>query len=783
MSAEQILSENQRVLKVIPIKAEGDERGISRKIPEDHFQDDYKSADAIEPPFDMFTLAVLPESSAILGPCIDAMEVNIEGLGHRVVPRDELDPTDEGLDPEIQAELAKVSNFFANATLEGTLVQLRRVLRRDLETTGNAYIEVLPSVPNPDEPAGLTHLPSWTMRLKRSDKEATSCMVPRAVKDEITGNWSIEDFPYRKHFRRFIQRRDTHSEKVYYKEWGDPRVIDYENGEVLAESMEKATPAQRQRAANPVIHIKLYSPRSPYGLPRIVGNFFTIYGNRAAEVINYTTLKCNNIPALLMMATNVQITSASITRIKEFVEERIQGDNNYSTILIVEAEPITEGLKDPGNMKIEVKPLTENQHTDAMFVKYMDRNDERIRQAFRMPPIFLGRSDEYNRATADASKGLAEEQVFGPERQNIDSIFNTTLVPALRAASVLFRSNTPNVTDNYELTQLLAVAERSGGLSPHISRLIVEDVLGRDLPDIDGSIDPNIPFTMTMLREQMMFETDESGNTTKRWSEDEVLDQLRMLKGMMSQSPGISTEARKAVDSLVNLMSIGGGSSIPKVKPKKRKAVKEVDVGSLKTIREVDGEYCVFSEDGETNFGCYETRGEAEDRLAQIETFSEKIFSRDRMVKVDGDQRIIGGAVLVPGVVDLQGDIYDEEAVTQAAFFWFENYLEDQENNGLKIMHKGEVRTDLFRPIQSFVLQEDTEFVLDLSAASEDHPAQEIESITYPKGTWMLYARTRDDSSDAEELWMDFKSGDLLGWSIGGVASVRELKALGLLKG
>ena len=68
-----------------------------------------------------------------------------------------------------------------------------------------------------------------------------------------------------------------------------------------------------------------------------------------------------------------------------------------------------------------------------------------------------------------------------------------------------------------------------------------------------------------------------------------------------------------------------------------------------------------------------------------------------------------------------------------------------------------------------------------MTAASEDHPAKDIEEITYPKGTWMMYARSRETKS-GEALWKKFKSGELLGWSIGGVATVQQLKSLGLLR-
>ena len=43
--------------------------------------------------------------------------------------------------------------------------------------------------------------------------------------------------------------------------------------------------------------------------------------------------------------------------------------------------------------------------------------------------------------------------------------------------------------------------------------------------------------------------------------------------------------------------------------------------GVTKIIREEEGEYCVYSEDGSRSFGCYPTMGEAEERLRQIHYF------------------------------------------------------------------------------------------------------------------------------------------------------------------
>jgi hypothetical protein len=42
-----------------------------------------------------------------------------------------------------------------------------------------------------------------------------------------------------------------------------------------------------------------------------------------------------------------------------------------------------------------------------------------------------------------------------------------------------------------------------------------------------------------------------------------------------------------------------------------------------KYIKEVNGEYCVYSEQTGKSFGCYKTKPEAEARLAQMHKFKE----------------------------------------------------------------------------------------------------------------------------------------------------------------
>jgi len=56
-------------------------------------------------------------------------------------------------------------------------------------------------------------------------------------------------------------------------------------------------------------------------------------------------------------------------------------------------------------------------------------------------------------------------------------------------------------------------------------------------------------------------------------------------------------------------------------------------IDETKIIKQEDGEYCVYSEDGSRRFGCYPTRELAQARLAQIHMFGESQYQEELNVK------------------------------------------------------------------------------------------------------------------------------------------------------
>jgi len=475
------------------------EPGKSQRTPNDPFVDLAASGDVIEPPFDILTLAMLKENNTELGQCLDAMTTNIGGFGYRFVSRVKDTPqkkVPEALSTEVKNEKARLDNFFMYCTRE-SFIEFRAKQDEDLEATGNAYFEVIRD--NAGKIQAFTHLPSYQIRIGRIEDEHQHVDRP-ILEIQPDGSVKIVKVKEYRRFRKYVQSHAMWRRNLtilggrnmrWFKEFGDERVYDVKTGEIKDENW----PVEKR--ANEVIHRAIYSTRSSYGLPRFIGNLLSIFGDRASEEINFVTFSNNNIPSMVIMVSNGQLTEGTIGRLESFVESQIQGSDNYSKFLLMEAEGTLEG-EEGNQVKMEIKPLVAEQHKDALFQAYSKNNQEKIRRAFRLPPIFVGKSDDYTRSTAETSRRLADEQIFAPEREKFDALFNRILFPEMGILYHRYRSNSPNVTDDDKLVKILAGAEKTGGITPAIARNILEDILGTELPDFPPEFASDVPFSLTM---------------------------------------------------------------------------------------------------------------------------------------------------------------------------------------------------------------------------------------------------------------------------------------------
>lgn len=471
----------------------------------------------ILPPYDPLTLSRLVEQSSELVQCVQAYRDNIEGFGYRLVPRVRLD--DPEVSDEVKAavreERAALTNFLVAIGGTRSLTSIRKDTREEVEVGGNGYWEIVRN--KAGRQVLWNPVPAWSVRLTPQDPDWTPSTVRYVVVD-AAGNYTIEDRIVYRRFRRYVQGEiltvaadgsTTRGRSLrWFKEYGDPRVIDCRTGDPVPADQaqnykDTGKPFPEEFRASEILHWRVYSPRSAYGIPRWVGNLVSVLGVRRAEEVNLSTLTNNNIPSMVISVSNGRLTDGTIKRIKQFVDTQIRGSSNYSQFLLLEGEsPFDQMGDESGQIRIDIKPLTREQHTDALFVKYMEGGKDSIRRSFRLPELFVGVASALNRATATEARKLADEQVFAPARADSDYQINALLVDAGFVYHE-FRSQSPNVTDNPSLIAMMAAAERTGGLTPRIARKIVEEVfqgatVGVPGVGTGGAFDADVPFSLTM---------------------------------------------------------------------------------------------------------------------------------------------------------------------------------------------------------------------------------------------------------------------------------------------
>jgi PBSX family phage portal protein len=478
---------------------------------------------AIEPPYPPQTLVSLFEHSNSLRQNVDAYATNIDGFGHRFEPVIDFDdpdadervaqsiyeerrerlaspatpptsasalfPTPEEV-AERKRELAtlmreervRLDRFFEFACEDMSFSTLRRRLRTDYEILGNAYMEVLRN--SAGEVSEFSYLPAFTMRLTRQDALPTGVNVRRKV-SEI----DYRTVPRRRYFRRLVQVFEGRT--VFFKELGDPRVISAKTGAAF-ESLDKMRAKEPDaHPATEVIHFRVHTSRSAYGIPRWIGNLLSVLGSRQAEEINHAYFENKSVPPLAVLVSGGKLSPDSVGRLEKFFETNIKGSHNFHKVLIIEAEGEGNSATLDGSgasgMRIELKPLTDAQQKDALFLEYDERNMDKVAMSFRLPRLLRGDIRDFNRATAEAALDFAEQQVFAPEREEFDFILNRKLLGDLGVRFWRFQSNAPSVQDPQALAGIIKDLTLAGILTPEEARQLTQGVFNKELARLDAA--------------------------------------------------------------------------------------------------------------------------------------------------------------------------------------------------------------------------------------------------------------------------------------------------------
>jgi len=460
----------------------------SQQIP-DPFSNSYASgvgfagpANILQPPYNPYTLMRFPNENNTLRQCIDAMVVNIESMGYRL---EYTGPEGQDDSKEARAEKVRLEALLDQPNGEYGLLELRERRRRDYETYGYCYLEVCRGAYT-TEILSFYHVSAHTMRLTALDAKPTEVNI-----------WLNRDGKFirtkvQRRFRRFVQEVGT--KKIYFKEFGDPRNISSANGEVLPSN-------STEEAATEILMSSLYSPGTPYGTPRWINQLPAVMGSRESELTNLQFFKDNAIPAMAVLVSGGQLTSDSITEIEEHINA-VQGRKSIHRVMVLEAEGYeksTAADKSIPAPKLEIKPLIHDRQNDALFQEYDKNNQAKVRSSFRLPPIFIGRSEDTTYATAQSSLVMAEAQIFGPERNKVDDLFNFTLLADGEGKPPQywgFRSNPPRIVDPATIVTALSTLDTLGALTPNIAIGIANELFDLSINTVTHTWG-DFPFSMS----------------------------------------------------------------------------------------------------------------------------------------------------------------------------------------------------------------------------------------------------------------------------------------------
>lgn len=383
------------------------------------------SGHLLRPPYDPRQLERLTQENNAIGACIDAMIVNIDGTGFKIEKEDaKSTDVDEEEDPKAKA----LEDFFKEPFPGVSFMTMRRELRRDMERIGFGFLEVMRNVTG--DIVFIRNVPARTIRMVKLDGA-----VP--VKKKVMRNGVEMEFDVMVRERRFVQLMA--GQLLYFREFGSSRDCNKNTGDWAG----KDKPVNANDRATELMYFQVGSdPNSPYGVPRWEGAIPSLLGSRSSEENNLTYLQSGGLPPALVIVQGGVMAGET----RQALERQFSpGQKNRAAILEI---PSSDGSLDkPGGVKVSVERFGWEKSNDAMFQSYDDKCFEKIARQFRIAPLFVGKTDSMNFATAQVGYMVAEAQVFGPERNHFDEQISRKLLPALGGKGYVLKSKPITLKD------------------------------------------------------------------------------------------------------------------------------------------------------------------------------------------------------------------------------------------------------------------------------------------------------------------------------------------------
>lgn len=423
-------------------------------------QEAYNAGDWITPRNDMRGLARLVENSTILPQCIRAYKNNIAGFGIGVRYIEDVEET-----PEMAAEFSRAEEIIELLNIEQDTKEVFEDIIEARETYGIAYLEVIRNIA--DEVVQIEFI-----------KETPTISKTRPLDPYITTTYYHHGQELERKKRYCKYKQEIGGKTVYFKEFGDPRIMDLRDGKYLAEGESLDLEWQ----ANELMEFTIGT--EPYGTVRWIGQVLGVDGSRRAETLNNNYFINGRHTPLMIMVKGGTLTDESFAKLQQYMND-IKGEAGQHAFIVLETEA-TDARTDFDQQEkpeIEVKDLASILQKDELFQNYLDNNRRKVQSSFQLPDLYVGYTTDFNRATAQTAQEVTEEQVFQPERKSLAWAINNRLLNGYRFQYVECYFLEPDITNPDDLYKLLTVANNAGGLTPNFAKRIIYEAYGEQAED------------------------------------------------------------------------------------------------------------------------------------------------------------------------------------------------------------------------------------------------------------------------------------------------------------
>jgi len=388
--------------------------------PGEVFRNGYGLFDVITPPYNLYELANFYDSNFANHAAIDAKVSNTVGLGYRfetakdvILRMEDMDVESARLKAKKRIERIKgdAMEWLESLNDDDSFITTMEKVDLDLESTGNAYLEIGRSVTG--EVGYVGHIPATTMRVRRLRDGFTQIISGKVV-----------------YFRNF---NATNQNPIT----DDPR-------------------------PNEVIHFKSYSPLNTfYGVPDIISAYLSLKGDQLASQYNIDYFENKAVPRYIVVVKGARLDSESEDRLFRFLQTGLKGQNHRTLYVPLPADQ--EGNK----IDFTMIPVEANVQ-EASFDAYREKNRNDILMAHQVPLSKLGGVDSGGLAAAMSQDRTFKEQVTRPAQRYIEKIVSKIIKTKTDLIDLKFNELT--LTDEVAQSQILERFVKSQILLPDEAR-------------------------------------------------------------------------------------------------------------------------------------------------------------------------------------------------------------------------------------------------------------------------------------------------------------------------